>query len=206
LGYNNGMLKIGLTGGIGCGKSAVADRFRRKGIEVIDADEIAHSLAEPGEAGWKAIVRHFGENILDSEGRLNRAALRETVFNSPEQRQALEGILHPLVYQRIETELGRLNDSYCIVSVPLLLETGRAELFDRILVIDSPVELQYQRVRLRDRLDDSQIRRILDCQVSREDRRLAADDILLNDADWTSLDNQVEKLHNFYLELSKGTG
>jgi dephospho-CoA kinase len=137
---------------------------------------------------------------------LNRTALREIVFNSLEERKKLEAILHPLVYQRIETEISRATGRYCIVSVPLLLETGRRELFDRILVVDSPVELQYQRVRTRDQLDDSQIARILDSQTSREEKLSAADDIIFNDAGLTSLDNQVEKLHNFYLKLSKSTG
>jgi dephospho-CoA kinase len=200
------MLKIGLTGGIGSGKTVVANLFRRKGIKVIDADEIAHALTEPGKAGLQGIVNHFGTNVLDSHGRLNRSALREIVFNSPQKRKELEAILHPLVYQCIETEISRLRDSYCIVCVPLLLETGRAGLFDRILVIDSPVELQYERVRARDQLDDSRISRILDSQVSREERLQAADDVLLNDADLTSLDNQVEKLHNFYLKFSISTG
>ncbi|MGH8549138.1 MAG: dephospho-CoA kinase [Methylococcales bacterium] len=200
------MLKIGLTGGIGCGKTIVANLFRRQGIEIIDADEIARRLTEPGEAGLPGVVQHFGTGILDSRRHLNRALLREIVFNSPPERKELEAILHPLVYQRIETEISRVRGGYCIVCVPLLLETGRVELFDRVLVIDSPVELQYERVRARDHLDDSQIARILENQAGREEKLSAADDVIFNDADLTSLDNQVEKLHNFYLKLSKNTG
>ncbi len=193
------MLKIGLTGGIGCGKTTVADCFRRKGIEVLDADEIARSLADRGEAGWNGIVKRFGTPVLDSNGNLNRAALREIVFNSSKEKKALEEILHPLIYQRIEIEISELRGSYCIVCVPLLIETGRTNRFDRILVIDCPVELQYERVKVRDRLHHAQIARVIDCQSSREERLSAADDVIRNDADLPSLDNQVEKLHNFYL-------
>lgn len=202
------MLKIGLTGGIGCGKTVVANLFRQRGIAIIDADEIARRVVEPGETGLKTVVQHFGSRILDPSGQLNRAALREIVFNSPRQRKELEAILHPLVYQRIASEIHRVRGTcaYCIVSVPLLFETGRIELFDRILVIDCPVELQYRRVRNRDHLDDAQIARILDSQASREEKLSAADDVIFNDRDLTSLDNQVEKLHNFYLKLTTSTG
>ncbi len=200
------MLKIALTGGIGCGKTIVADLFRRKGIESIDADQIARLLVEPGEAGLKDVVQRFGTNMLDSRGHLNRVLLRNVVFNSHQDRKDLEAILHPLVYRRIESEIGRVKSPYCIVCIPLLLETGRAERFDRILVIDCPVELQYERVRVRDHLDDDQIARILASQASREEKLRVADDVIFNDASLTSLDNQVEKLHNFYLKFSKSTG
>jgi dephospho-CoA kinase len=200
------MLRIGLTGGIGCGKTTVADRFRRKGIAVLDADEIARSLAEPGQVGWEGIVKRFGPHLLDPNGNIDRGALREIVFNSPAEKKALEEILHPLVYQRIDAEVSRLQGSYCIVCVPLLVETGQTNRFDRILVIDCPVEFQYERVKARDRLDRGQIARIIDCQSSREERLSVADDVIINDADLASLDNQVEKLHNFYLAFSKSTG
>ncbi|MGH8556148.1 MAG: dephospho-CoA kinase [Methylococcales bacterium] len=197
------MLKIGLTGGIGCGKTVVANLFKRNWIEIIDADEIAHKLVEPGKAGLNRIVDRFGTNILDPHGHLNRTALRELVFNSSQQRKSLEAILHPLIYQQIESELSRLRGPYCIVCVPLLLETGRKALFDRILVIDCPVEMQVERVRIRDNLNHDQIVRILHSQAGREERLLTADDVISNDADLASLDKQVEKLHNFYSEISK---
>lgn len=200
------MLKIGLTGGIGCGKTMAANLFKQKGTEVIDTDEIAHALVKPGEVGLNGIVDHFGIEILNPQGQLNRAALREIVFNSPQKRKVLEAILHPLIYRQMEIEVTKLLNSYCILCVPLLLETGSKDRFDRLLVVDSPVELQYERVRARDNLEASQISRILDSQASREEKLLAADDVILNDADLVSLDNQVEKLHNFYLALSKNTG
>ncbi|MCI0653307.1 MAG: dephospho-CoA kinase [Methylococcaceae bacterium] len=200
------MLKIGLTGGIGCGKTVVANLFKQNRIEIIDADEIAHALVEPGKAGLNRIVHRFGANILDPHGHLNRATLRDIVFNSPRQRKSLEAILHPLIYQHIETEIGQLRGRYCVVCVPLLLETGRRALFDRILIIDCPVELQVERVRIRDNLSDDQIARILNSQAGREERLAAADDVIVNDSDLAALDKQVEKLHNFYSEISKGSG
>ena len=167
------MLKIGLTGGIGCGKTMVANLFKQKGTEIIDTDRISHALVKPGKVGLKGIVDHFGTEILNPQGQLNRAALREIVFNSPKKKKVLEAILHPLIYQQMETEVNKLQSSYCILCVPLLLETGSIDRFDRILVIDSPVELQYARVRARDTLDDNQISRVLDSQASREEKLLA---------------------------------
>lgn len=200
------MLKIGLTGGIGCGKSIVAKRFKNRGIHVIDADEIAHSLSQVGATAWSRIVEHFGETILQPDREINRAALREIVFNSPAERKVLEGILHPLIYQRIEYEMSRLQDDYCIVSVPLLVETGRSARFDRILVVDCPVDLQFDRVRMRNQLDPGQIAQIIGSQASREEKLSAANDVIQNDSDLDSLDKQVEKFHNFYIQLAKTSG
>ena len=204
--YNTQMLKIGLTGGIGCGKTAVANLFRSQGTAIIDADEIGHALVEPGQAGLKDIVHRFGTSVLGPDGHLNRAALREIVFGSTTKRKELEAILHPLIYRRIEIEIGQTSGPYCIVCVPLLIETDRADYFDRILVVDCPEILQFVRVKARDRLDDDQISRILESQAGRKERLSAADDVISNDAELSSLDNQVEKLHNFYLRLSDGTG
>lgn len=200
------MLKIGLTGGMGCGKTVVANLFKRYGIEIIDADEVARLLVEPGKAGLKGIVDRFGTNVLDARGHLNRAALGAIVFDSPEQRKKLEAILHPLIYRHIETEMAGFRGPYCLACVPLLLETGRRALFHRVLVVDSPVELQYARVRTRNNLDDRRIARILECQVSREERLCAADEVISNDRDAGWLDKQIEKFHNFYLDLSKSSG
>lgn len=196
------MLKIGLTGGIGSGKSTVARLFSKRGVPVLDADKVARDLVNPGQPALQAIVEQFGPEILDQHGRLDRAKLRHIVFHSLEQKQRLEAILHPLVYQALEREAARLDAPYCILCIPLLLETGGQHRVDRILVVDCPEELQYARVKQRDQLSDEEVKRILAVQASRNQRRAAADDILTNDADLQRLEAQVEKIHRFYLSLS----
>lgn len=200
------MLTIGLTGGIGCGKSAVARLFEKRSIPVVDADRIAHALVEPGQPALAAIVEAFGAQVLEQDDRLDRVKLRQIVFASPEHKFRLESILHPLVYQRINEELADLDAPYCIVCVPLLFETRQQHRVDRVLVVDCSVELQYERVAQRDRMAADAIERILKAQVTREERLKGADDILTNESTFEQLDKQVEKLHNFYLALSEQTG
>ncbi|TAN65400.1 MAG: dephospho-CoA kinase [Methylobacter sp.] len=196
------MLKVGLTGGIGCGKSTVAKIFSGFNIPVLDADEIAHSLVEKGQPALAQIQRGFGADIINPDGSLNRTSLRELVFSDPMQKQKLESILHPLVYQSIQTRLEQLSSPYCIISIPLLFETGMTHLVDRVLVIDCPVETQIERVRMRDKLSIERILSIINQQVSRELRKAKADDLIDNsDADYR-LAEQVKKLHNSYLSLS----
>ncbi|MFI3156675.1 MAG: dephospho-CoA kinase [Methylococcaceae bacterium] len=196
------MLKIGLTGGIGCGKSTVAKIFADLNIPVLDADEIAHRLVEKGQPALVQIQQEFGADILNPDGSLNRKKLRELVFSEPRQKQKLESIVHPLVYQAIQSALEQLSAPYCIISVPLLFETGMTDLVDRILVIDCPVEIQIERVRIRDRLSTETIQSIIDHQVSRACRTAKADDLIDNsDADY-GLAERVKKLHNSYLSLS----
>lgn len=204
--YNILMLKIALTGGIGSGKTVVADLFKGRRIEIIDADEIAHALVEPGKPGLDKVVRSFGAEILDPHGHLNRSALREIVFSSRPKRKQLEAILHPLIYQCIESEINRLDGNYCVICVPLLIEFGRSAAFDRVLVVDCSLETQYNRVRKRDNLHDEQISRILDCQAGRDARLSEADDVICNDSNLVALDNQVERLHNLYLKISRSSG
>ena len=200
------MLKIGMTGGIGCGKTVVAERFEKKGIEIIDADQISHSLTQPNSPGLAKIVKYFGAPVLDAEGNLDRAALRKIVFDAPQERKQLEAILHPMVFEKIADRAMKASGSYCMICVPLLLETGRSADFDRILVVDCPVEIQVRRTRKRDQVDELQIRRIIQSQSSRKEKLTAANDVIINDGDLSLLDNQVEKLHNFYLDLAKTTG
>jgi dephospho-CoA kinase len=200
------MLKIGMTGGIGCGKTMVAERFEKKGVEIIDADQISHSLTQPHSPGLAKIVKHFGTSVLDAEGKLDRAALREIVFDAPQEREQLEAILHPMVFEGIADRAVKASGSYCLICVPLLLETGRSADFDRILVVDCPVEVQIQRTQKRDRVDELQIRRIIQSQSGRKEKLKAANDVIVNNGDLSLLDNQVEKLHNFYLDLAKITG
>jgi dephospho-CoA kinase len=195
------MLKIGLTGGIGCGKTTVADLFAAKGVPVLDADLIARELVEPGQPLLDAIVARFGVEVLQ-EGRLDRGRLRQIVFADPAQRRWLEELLHPAVYAALERRLDGLAAPYVLLVIPLLLETGRRDFVDRLLVIDCPVALQKQRVKARDGLDDSTIDRILAAQLPREARLAAADDIIENTAGRAELAEQIDRLHQFYVALT----
>ncbi len=192
------MLKIGLTGGIGCGKTAVAKLFSELGAPVLDADEISRNLVEPGQPALQAIVEAFGAQVLNG-GRLNRALLREIIFQSPASKKRLETILHPLVYATMERRIAELQAPYCILVIPLLLETGQQAFVDRILVVDCPVELQHARVKERDGVDDSVIARIIASQVDRAERLAAADDLIENVGDMGMLANRVEELDRRYL-------
>ncbi|TRW97991.1 dephospho-CoA kinase [Candidatus Methylobacter oryzae] len=196
------MLKVGLTGGIGCGKSTVAKIFSDLHIPILDADEIAHRLVEKGQPALTQIQQKFGPDILKPDGSLSRQNLREIVFSDLKQKQKLESILHPLIYRTLQTELEQLNAPYCIISIPLLFETNMTDLVDRILVIDCPVETQIERVQMRDNLTVERIQSIINNQVSRAYRRARAEDLIDNSTTDSGLAEQVKKLHNLYLSLS----
>ncbi|MGZ5015331.1 MAG: dephospho-CoA kinase [Methylobacter sp.] len=196
------MLKVGLTGGIGCGKSTVARIFADLDVPVLDADQVAHRLVEKGQPALTQIQQVFGAAILNPDGSLNRNRLREIVFSDIEQKKKLESILHPLVYKTLQTELEQLDDPYCIISIPLLFETAMTHFVDRILVIDCPVETQIERVRSRDNLSVERIQSIIDNQVSRAFRKTKADDLIDNSTNDYRLAEQVKKLHNLYISLS----
>lgn len=196
------MLKIGLTGGIGCGKSTVAGLFTQLNVPVIDADDIAHQLVAVGQPALELIQQAFGVDSLCADGSLNRNTIRELVFNDPRQKQKLEAIIHPLVYQTIEAQLALLNTPYCILSIPLLFETNKADFVHRVLVVDCPVETQIERVVARDHLTVERVQSIIDSQVSRAFRTAGAHDIIDNTKTDTELAKHVEKLHNLYLSLS----
>lgn len=196
------MLKIGLTGGIGCGKSTVARFFTQFNVPVIDADEIAHQVVAVGQPALKLIEQQFGATSLCADGSLNRQSLRDLVFSDSTQKQKLEAIIHPLVYQIIEQQLAELNAPYCLISIPLLFETHKADFVDRVLVIDCPVDIQIKRVIERDHLTVERVQSIIDSQVSRAVRTAQADDIIDNTKTDTELAMQIEKLHNLYLSLS----
>jgi dephospho-CoA kinase len=196
------MLKVGLTGGIGCGKSTVARIFADFNIPVLDADETAHRLVEKGRPALDQIQQEFGPAILNPDGSLNRQNLREIVFSDLKQKQKLESILHPLVYKTLQAELEQLSAPYCIISIPLLFETNMTGFVDRILVIDCPVEAQIERVKNRDNLTVERIQSIIDNQVSRVHRKAKAEDLIDNSASDYRLAEQVKKLHNLYLSLS----
>ncbi|MER2603472.1 MAG: dephospho-CoA kinase [Candidatus Competibacter phosphatis] len=197
------MLVVGLTGGIGSGKTAVSDRFARHGVPVIDTDLIARELVEPGQPALIDIVTEFGSNCLDGDGRLHRARLRERVFADPAGRRRLEAILHPRIRAVTRERVAALTAiSYCLVVIPLLAETGMTDLLDRVLVVDTPEAEQIRRVMARDRIDAVQARAILAAQARRDARLALADDILENDGDFMVLDRQVAALHRRYSALA----
>lgn len=196
------MLRVGLTGGVGCGKTTVAQMFADMGVPVFDADQIARELVEPGRPALAAIVREFGGGVL-VDGRLDRKAMRERIYADASAKRALEAILHPLVYRALDEEAGHLKEPYCIFAIPLLLETGRRAFVDRILVVDCPPEQQYKRVGRRDGLADAEIGRIIQSQAGREEKLAAADDVIENAGSIDQLRGQVERLHRAYLVLAQ---
>lgn len=195
-------LIIGLTGGIGSGKSEVSRRFQSLGIVVVDADEVARLVVEPGQPALAAIAEHFGGDILSRDGRLNRALLRKIIFSDPEEKRWLEGLLHPLINQEIRRQLASADSPYAILSSPLLLETRQHELVDRILVIDASEALQVARASSRDGNTIEQIEAIMATQLNREMRISKADDIIHNHGDLPELDQQVNALHQKYMALT----
>lgn len=198
------MLTIGLTGGIGCGKTTVSRLFEKRNIPVIDADVISHAIVQPGQPTLLLLKETFGEQVLLPNGELNRQYLRELVFNDPNKKETLEGIMHPIIFGIMHDDLIKLNTPYGILSIPLLLETNQQAQVDRVLVIDCPETEQIQRVKARDQLSDSMINSIMRSQCSRSLRLKRADDILLNNGSLASIDAKVQKLHDFYLKMSAG--
>ncbi|WP_212630479.1 dephospho-CoA kinase [Pseudomonas sp. KB-10] len=195
---------LGLTGGIGSGKSAVAQGFMDRGVHVVDADHAARWVVEPGRPALAKIAEHFGADVLQASGELDRAALRKLIFADPEQRRWLENLLHPLIGQEIIQVLARAESPYAILVSPLLVESGQRHITQRVLVVDTPVELQIQRTIARDQSSEEQVRAIMQAQASREERLRHAHDVLINDRDMVWLDTEVERLHNFYLTLRGG--
>ncbi len=196
------MLTIGLTGGIGSGKTAVSDRFAGYGVPVIDTDVIARELVEPGQPALAEIVAAFGSECLDAVGRLNRAVLRERVFVDDAGRRRLEAILHPRIRALARARVAALNAPYCLLVIPLLAETGMTDLVDRVLVVDVSEAEQIRRVMARDRLDETQARRILAAQASRSQRLALADEVLENSGDFADLAQRVADLHQHYLRTA----
>ncbi len=195
---------LGLTGGIGSGKSAAARHFSALGVHVVDADQAARWVVEPGRPALTEIVGHFGREILLANGNLDRAALRRRVFQSAEERRWLERLLHPLIRQEILASLEQASSPYAILESPLLVETDQHTMTQRILVVDVPESLQLERAMQRDGADREQIEAILKAQASREERLRHADDVLVNDRDLPWLHGEVERLHRFYLTLRGG--
>lgn len=198
-------LIIGLTGGIGSGKSAAAARFAEAhGIHVVDADIKSRVVVEPGRPALHRIVDRFGDTVLQDDGTLNRAVLREKVFQDPDQRRWLEQLLHPLIRDEIVTDLAAAASPYALLVSPLLVESGQYQMTQRVLVVDVPEALQIARTTARDNVPERQVRAILQAQAQREDRLRHAHDVISNDKDLAALHQQVDALHQRYLALAQG--
>jgi dephospho-CoA kinase len=195
---------LGLTGGIGSGKTAVAEHFGTLGVHWVDADHAARWVVEPGRPALSLIRQHFGESVIAADGSLNRSALRQLVFQDPAQRQWLEQLLHPLIREEVAEHLAQARSPYAIMMSPLLIESGQYKQTNRVLVVDVPEALQLQRAMRRDQASEEQIRAIFKAQASRDERLSYADEVLSNDRDLAWLQAEVERLHTFYLTLRGG--
>lgn len=194
---------VGLTGGIGSGKTAVADRFAARGMAVVDTDAIAHELTGPAGAAMPALATAFGPGILRPDGGLDRPAMRQLVFADPAARSRLEGILHPLIRQESADRCRTATSPYVILAVPLLVESGTyRERCDRILVVDCDEATQVARVMARSGLPEAEVRAIMSAQASRAERLAVADDVIRNDDGMEALEPQVAELHKRYAESS----
>lgn len=194
---------VGLTGGIGSGKTVASDRFELLGIDVVDADLAARVVVEPGTPALQEIANHFGASFLQKDGSLDRAALRERVFKDEQALTWLNALTHPLIGIEIASQLKNASSSYAILVSPLLMETVQKDLCHRLLVIDVPPEVQAERAAARDGNDPGQIRRIMASQTDRETRLAQADDVLLNTGSLEDLHKGVDSLHRSYLKMSE---
>ncbi len=199
-------LRVGLTGGIGSGKSEAARQFAELGATVIDTDLIARELVEPGQPALAEIVDSFGPGVLTSDGTLDRTRLRQQVFADPARRERLEAILHPRIRARALQLAEQAATPYCVLVIPLLVETGADYGLQRILLIDCPEDVQRHRIRTRDRLPENEIDAILAAQASRAQRQAVADDIVVNDKQLPQLRAEIERLHRHYLQLASQRG
>ena len=198
------MLTIGLTGGIGSGKSEVADMFKALGVPVIDADVIAHQAVQPGTDALAEIVDVFGETVLTVDGTLDRARLAKIVFDSPELRKKLETIIHPRVREQIRVQKeAHEAEPYILVVIPLLLESGQRDLVDRVLVADAAESTRINRVKARDGRSEQQIRSIMQTQADDAQRSAAADDRIDNNGSLDELKQQVDALHRTYSRMAR---
>lgn len=198
----NQPLRIGLTGGIGSGKSTACEIFRELGVPVIDADLIAHQLIKKDGAAYSVIKKLFGNEIIMENGEINRPLLRKIIFNTPSSRTKLENILHPLVFSEIEKQVSTLNHPYCVICIPLLVETNATDKVDRILVIDADDSKQIERTIQRDKSNKSDVCKIIETQAPRNRRLDAADDIIQNNNDIDSLRAEIQLLHDKYNHIA----
>ena len=194
---------IGLTGGIGSGKSAAADLFNNLGIDTIDADDLAKDSLNISSQGYELFIKEFGKKYLDENKNINRELLRKDIFNDPAAKLKLENIIHPLVRTGIQSFIDNSSSEYCIVVVPLIFETNTSKFYDRILVIDCDVDTQISRTSKRDKQTNNAIKNIINKQATREQRLSIADDVIENNGSLESLRDAVFKTHKKYMELIK---
>ena len=191
---------VGVTGGIGSGKTLVTDAFAAKGVVIADADEAARHIVEPGQPALAQIVAHFGEGIIDSSGRLDRPKLREIVFNDADARRQLESFTHRPIMETLANQLQSATSAYAMLVLSAGL--GNSPLIHRMLVVDADESVRVHRVMTRDGSSESLVRQIMASQPSSEERRNIADDVIENNGDTTTVLNEVDRLHNIYLELA----
>ena len=195
------MLRIALTGGIGSGKTTVTEYFRDLNVIILDADEISHKLTKKNSLILGKIEETFGRRVMNTDNSLNRNLLRKLVFNNVESRRQLEAILHPAIQQDMESAAQSIQDPYCIFSIPLLIETKRELDFDRIIVIETAIDIRRDRIKKRSKLSDKEIDTILATQSSDIERRKIADDLIINNGSRKELYEEIRNLNNFYKSL-----
>ncbi len=201
------MLTVGLTGGIASGKTTAANCFAKHNVPIIDTDQIAHQLVLPKQPALQAIIKHFGDHILDKQGKLKRDKLRDIIFTNHDEKQWLEQLLHPLIRQAVTEDINTLTQQtnpppYCIVVIPLLVETNVYDWLDHVLVIDIDETIQLQRLQNRDNLNLSQCKAILTSQTSRQARLDVADVVISNNTTLADLATLVDKQHQQFLKLA----
>lgn len=194
---------VGVTGGIGSGKSAVTDYLEIKGITVVDADKVARVVVEPGTSGLAAIAEHFGRNILLPNGMLDRAALRKIVFDKPDERKVLEGITHPLIREEIARQLSEAGSPYVVLASPLLLESGQSSFADYVVVVDVPESVQLSRTMTRDGNSEQLVKSIMAVQLDRETRLARSDTSISNEGTLEELHTRVDALHTDLLRRAQ---
>ena len=195
------MLIIGLTGGIGSGKSVASDKFASLGITVVDADVASRTVVEPGMPALQEIESHFGSEIISEDGQLDRAKLREVIASDAEERKWLESVLHPRIGEQVAKEISESTSPYTLFVAPLLLETNSQEMCARVVVVDVPNDVQVERTAKRDKVPTDQVEQMVSAQMKREKRLEKADDVLLNTGTIEELEKKVEQLHEMYLQM-----
>ena len=197
------MLRVGLTGSIGSGKTAVSSIFAALGVPVIDMDVVAREVVAPGQPGLDLVVQHFGPKFVDSRGHLDRHALRALVFNDTDSRNRLESLLHPLIRSAVQTQLSRLQSPYCVIVIPLLFESEQQDLVDFVVVVDADEDTCIQRICTRDATDADMARKMLGAQADRATRLKGADAIIHNNGSLEDTTRQTKLLHERLTKLSQ---
>ena len=197
------VLTIALTGGIGSGKTSIASIFKSLGVPIIDSDTISKEIILPGKPCFKDIVNEFGEEILTNKGTIDRYKLRDIIFNNDKARIKLENITHPIIFKNIDIQTSLINYPYCLVIVPLLIETKSVKYFDKVLLVDTLENIQFGRVTKRDSISPTLLRKIIKTQATRSERLKYADDIIENNNEIGNLNEYINILHKKYLTLSK---